>query len=300
MVRRAASVDTRLIRLLVLILTVLVQSARSSSQDAASYSCCPSPQIQYDPRCDHLWVINGQTIALSHGERKRYMPPCKEMKDDLMKLDQCVNLNVTITCNEQGLAKEQRIRYHGEPCPTSMSGSMAPGSQGESMCSSAAGCSDPGADQTLLFAHHRRMNAAVPCLAKSWDASDPDHAGDTHRTREAMRTAGTLHTVFGLSRVTRKTCREEMMMRHDFKYRERSDAYRFARWSGLAWGSWGPDQSAVVDGAALGALGPDGGGVLGDLGRHHTFTELQDLLVSQTWTLEMNKREKGSSTLVND
>ncbi|KAG7218393.1 hypothetical protein INR49_020427 [Caranx melampygus] len=122
MVRRAASVDTRLIRLLVLILTVLVQSARSSSQDAASYSCCPSPQIQYDPRCDHL-------PSPCPMEREEVHAPCKEMKDDLMKLDQCVNLNVTITCNE-GLAKEQRIRYHGEPCPTSISGNMAPGNQG--------------------------------------------------------------------------------------------------------------------------------------------------------------------------
>lgn len=48
----------------------------------------------------------------------------------------------------------------------------------------------------------------------------------------------------------------------------------------------GPDECPVVDGAALGALGADGGGVLGDLGRHHTSAELQDLLISQTRTLQ--------------
>lgn len=76
-----------------------------------------------------------------------------------------------------------------------------------------------------------------------------------------------------------------------------SDAHRFAYGSRLSWGPRGPDQGAVVDGAALGALGPDGGGVLGDLGRHHALTELQNLLVRQTWTLETRAEQvRGDDT----
>lgn len=63
-------------------------------------------------------------------------------------------------------------------------------------------------------------------------------------------------------------------------------SYPFARWPQRPWSSRGPDERPVVDGAALRALGPDGGGVLGHLGRDHTSAELQDLLVSQTRTLQ--------------
>lgn len=50
-------------------------------------------------------------------------------------------------------------------------------------------------------------------------------------------------------------------------------------------GSWRTDQGAVVDRAALGTLGLDGGRVLGELGRDDARAELQDLLVAQSWTL---------------
>ena len=36
----------------------------------------------------------------------------------------------------------------------------------------------------------------------------------------------------------------------------------------------------------MGALGLDGGGVLGELGCDDTSAELQHLLISQSWTLE--------------
>lgn len=39
-------------------------------------------------------------------------------------------------------------------------------------------------------------------------------------------------------------------------------------------GSWGPYQGAVVDWAALGTLGLDGGSVLGELGRDDASAEL--------------------------
>lgn len=61
--------------------------------------------------------------------------------------------------------------------------------------------------------------------------------------------------------------------------------------------SRGPDERPVVDGAALRALGPDGGGVLGHLGRDHTSAELQDLLVSQTRTLQ-DRNESFTPVLI--
>lgn len=64
-----------------------------------------------------------------------------------------------------------------------------------------------------------------------------------------------------------------------------SRTYSFSWWSQRPSGARGSDECAVVDGAALGALGPDGGGVLGDLGCDHTSAQLQDLLVGQTRTL---------------
>lgn len=54
----------------------------------------------------------------------------------------------------------------------------------------------------------------------------------------------------------------------------------------LSWGTRRPDQRPVVDRAALGTLGPDGGGVLRNLGRDHASTKLQDLLITKTWTLQ--------------
>lgn len=50
-------------------------------------------------------------------------------------------------------------------------------------------------------------------------------------------------------------------------------------------GSRRPYQGAVIDGAALGTLGLDGGGVLGELGCDDASAELQDLLIRQSWTL---------------
>lgn len=73
------------------------------------------------------------------------------------------------------------------------------------------------------------------------------------------------------------------------KFKKQKNIYRFARWSRWPLASWGPDEGPVVDGAALRALGPDGGGVLGDLGRDDASAELQDLLITQTRTLQDRK-----------
>lgn len=67
--------------------------------------------------------------------------------------------------------------------------------------------------------------------------------------------------------------------------------YSFAWWSWRSLGSWGPDEGSVVDGAALVALGLNGGSVLGDLGCDYPSAELQDLFITQTRTLQNRNRK---------
>lgn len=66
--------------------------------------------------------------------------------------------------------------------------------------------------------------------------------------------------------------------------------YRFSRGPRRTAGSWGTDEDPIVDGAALGALGLDGGSVLGDLSCDDISAELQDLFIHQNWTLPDTNR----------
>lgn len=59
--------------------------------------------------------------------------------------------------------------------------------------------------QTLLFAHHRCVDAAVPSLAETRNAGDSHHPGDAHWTREPAGAVRALHAVFGYAGLTRKT-----------------------------------------------------------------------------------------------
>lgn len=69
--------------------------------------------------------------------------------------------------------------------------------------------------QTLLFAHHWCINAAVSCLAKSRYTCKSNHAGWTHGTREATSPTGTLHAIFWFCRVTWWTCKKQNLKKEN-------------------------------------------------------------------------------------
>lgn len=69
--------------------------------------------------------------------------------------------------------------------------------------------------QTLLFAHHWCINAAVSCLAKSRYTCKSNHAGWTHGTREATSPTETLHAIFWFCRVTWWTCKKQNLKKEN-------------------------------------------------------------------------------------
>ncbi|KAM4569054.1 uncharacterized protein V3H82_013070 [Fundulus diaphanus] len=102
----------------IIFLTVVGQVSSSSAvQERRTFSCCDNTVSHFhDLSCDNFWIADGTNIAIFSAETSSCEPPCKEIRQDRMVLDQCVNVTRETECTVMGVTQETRVTYLAQTC----------------------------------------------------------------------------------------------------------------------------------------------------------------------------------------
>ncbi|XP_032414562.1 uncharacterized protein LOC116717350 [Xiphophorus hellerii] len=102
---------------IVAICVMLVSSSSAVQQTTSAFSCCEQAvNYLHEVSCDHIWSANKTNIAVIADGTKVCESPCKEINDDGIILDRCVNVAVNTVCHVNGVIKETCVTFYGQKC----------------------------------------------------------------------------------------------------------------------------------------------------------------------------------------